>query len=128
LLCSEERASDHASDLPRNSHNGIHRCLQLTTCRRNPSADLLHKRQKIADTPMVDDLAVAHPHRVDAFKMNLAVSWGDAKKWPFMRAVVRLVCRHPVTIGELLVNLRMKVGECGTNIAIELTHSRFVGS
>ena len=32
LLCSEEDASDHASDLPGNSHNCIHRCLQLYLC------------------------------------------------------------------------------------------------
>jgi hypothetical protein len=60
--------------------------------------------------------------------VNLAVSWSNAKEMIFMRAVVRLLCRHPVTVGELPVDLRTKVRECGTNMAVELTHARFVGS
>ena len=53
---------------------------------------------------MVGDLAVLDTHDVDSLEVNLAVSWGDAKEMTFMRAIVRLVCRHPVTIGELPVD------------------------
>ena len=56
------------------------------------------------------------------------MSWGDAKKEPFVSAVVRLVCRHLVTVSKLPVDLRMKVGECGTNISVEFSDSCFVWS
>src|SRR5262245_65722346 len=77
---------------------------------------------------MLDDLAVPDSHHVNAFKMDLAVSWGDAKKRPFVCAVVRLVCRHPVAVGDLPMDMCMKVGERFTNIAVELAHTGFVGS
>jgi hypothetical protein len=60
--------------------------------------------------------------------VNLAVSGSDAKEMTSVRAVVRLVRRHPVAIGELPVDLRMKDRESGTHMAVELTHARFVGS
>ena len=78
---------------------------------RSPPADLLHEREKIADSPVFGDLAVAHSHHVDAFKMNFAMSWRNAEKRSFMRAVIRFVCRHPVAIGQLPMDLRMKVGK-----------------
>jgi hypothetical protein len=77
----------------------------------NPAADLLHKRQKIADTPVVGDLAVLDAHDVHRLEVDLAVSWSDPKKRTFMRAVVRFVPCHPVAIGQLPVDLRMKVRE-----------------
>jgi hypothetical protein len=40
----------------------------------------LHEREKIADSPVVGDPAVAHSHHVDAFKMNFAMSWRNAEK------------------------------------------------
>jgi hypothetical protein len=56
------------------------------------------------------------------------VSWSDAKEMTFMRAVVRLVGCHPIAIRKLPVDLRMKVGECGTNIPVEFSHTSFVRS
>ena len=92
--------------------------------RWNPPSDLLHKRQKIAHSPVVGDLGVLDTHDIDSLEVNLAVSWSDAKEVTFMCAVVRLVCRHAVTISELPVDLRMKVREGGTNRAVELTHAQ----
>src|SRR5262245_42923495 len=59
--------------------------------------------------------------------MNLAVRWSDAEKRSFMRAVVCFVSRYPVDIGQLPMDLRMKVGECFTNVTVELSHAGFVG-
>src|SRR5215469_13676326 len=84
----------------------------------SPPSDLLHKRKEIADTPMVGDLAVLDTHDIDRLEMDFTVSWSDAKKVPFVSAVVRLGRCHAVTIGKLPVDVRMKVGECGTNIRV----------
>src|SRR5262249_31227418 len=82
---------------------------------------------KIADTPMLDDLALAHAHDVNAFELNFAVCCGDTKKQPFMCAVVGLVRRHAIAISELPMDFCMKVRERLTNIAVELAHTGFVG-
>src|SRR5215470_3445546 len=60
--------------------------------------------------------------------MDFAVSRGDAKKGPFVSAVIRLVRCHSVTIGKLPVNLPMKVGECGTDIRVEFSYACLVWS
>ena len=100
----------------------------LLFSRRNPTANLLHKRKEIADSPVVSDFAILDTHDIDRLEMDFTESWSDAKKGPFVRAVVRLVCRHSVTVSKLPVDLRMKVGECRTNISVEFSDSCFVWS
>src|SRR5215831_9752438 len=82
----------------------------------------------IANTPVVGDFTVLETHDVDGVEMDFSVSWSDAKKVPFMSAVIRLVRCHSVPIGELPVDLRMKVGECGTNIHVELSYACLIWS
>src|SRR5215470_4256023 len=77
---------------------------------------------------MVGDFAVLNTHDIDSLEMNSKVSWGDAKKGPFVSAVVRFVCCHSVTIGKLPVDLCPKVGECGTNIRVEFSYACLVWS
>jgi hypothetical protein len=77
---------------------------------------------------MVGDFAVLDTHDVNRLEMDFTVSWSDAKKGPFVSAVVRLVRCHSVTIGKLPVDLRMKVGECGTNIPVEFSYACLVWS
>ena len=96
--------------------------------RRNPTADLLHKRKKIANPPVIGDLAVLDAHDIDRLEMDFTVSWSDAKKGPFVSAVVGFVRRYPIAIGKLPVDLRMKVRECGTKIGVEFPHARLVWS
>ena len=43
-----------------------------------------------------------------------------------MRPVIRLVGRHAFTVRKLPVNLRVRVGERGTKIAVKLPYARFV--
>ena len=77
---------------------------------------------------MVGDFAVLDTHDVDRLEMDFTVSWSDAKKGPFVSAVVRLVRCHSVTVGKLPVDLRVKVRERGTKVGVEFSHSGFVGS
>jgi len=96
---------------------------RLFFSRRNPTADLLHGRQEIADTPVVGDLAVLDAHYIDRLEVGLAVSGSDPRKPSLMRAVVGFVRRHAVAIGELPVDPHMKVRKCGTNIGVEFSHA-----
>ena len=77
---------------------------------------------------MIRDLAVLDGHDIDRLEVDLTVSWSHPKERPFMRAVIRFVRRHPIAIGKLPVDLGMKVRECGTNIAVKLSHAPFVRS
>jgi hypothetical protein len=45
--------------------------------RRGPPTDLLHERQKIADTPVLGDFAILDTHNVNSLEMNLSVSRRD---------------------------------------------------
>jgi hypothetical protein len=76
---------------------------------------------------VISDLAVPDPHHVNTLEVNFAVGWGHAQKRPFVGPVVRFVSRYAVAIGELPMNLRVKVGECITNATVECTHPGFVG-
>jgi hypothetical protein len=75
---------------------------------------------------MVGDFSVLHTHDIDRLETDFTMSWSDAKKWPFVSAVVRLVRCHSVTVGKLPVNLCMKVGECSTNIRVEFPYACLV--
>src|SRR5215469_5531512 len=77
---------------------------------------------------MVGDPAILHTHDVDRLETDFTVSWSDAKKGPFVSAVVRFVCCHSVTVGKLPMDLRMKVGECRTNIRVEFSYACLVWS
>ena len=77
---------------------------------------------------MVSDPAILDTHDVDSLEMDPAMSWSDAKKGPFVSAVVRLACCHSVTVGKLPVDLRMEVGECSTNIPVEFSYACLVWS
>src|SRR5262249_13057392 len=77
---------------------------------------------------MVGDFALLDTHDVNRLEMDFSVSWSDAKKGPFVSAVVRLVRSHPVTVGKLPVDLRMKVGKCSANIPVEFSYACLVWS
>jgi len=53
---------------------------------------------------MVGDLAVLHTHNVDRLEMDLVMGWSNAKKRPFVRAVVTLVRCHSVTNACLVLS------------------------
>src|SRR5215469_15355743 len=103
------------------------RDIGLCFCRRSPPTDLLHKRQKIADSPVVGDLAILDAHDIDCLEMNLAMSWSDSKEWPLMSAIVGLVSSHSIAISKLPMDLRMKVREGDTKIGVEFSHTGLVG-
>ena len=75
---------------------------------------------------MVGDLAALDAHHIDCLEVDLAVSWSDPKKRPFMRAAVRFVRRHSIAVGKLPVDLRVKARECGPKISVKLSYTRLV--
>ena len=77
---------------------------------------------------MLGDLPVAHAHNVNGLELNLSAPWSHTEELSQMSPVVGLVGRDPVAIGQLPMDLRMKVGECGTNISVEFSDSCFVWS
>src|SRR5215468_2881827 len=77
---------------------------------------------------MVGDPAVLDTHDVDRLEMDFSVSWSDAEKRTFVSAAVRLVRCHSVAVGELPVDLRIKVRKCGTNIRVEFSHACLIWS
>src|SRR6266403_5610889 len=95
--------------------------------RRSASADLLHEGKEIADSPVVGDLAVPDTHHIDTLEVNSAMGWSDAEERSFMRPGVGLVGNHTISIGQLPVDLRVKVGKCVTHIAVEFARAGFVG-
>jgi hypothetical protein len=78
---------------------------------RGPSAKLLHEGIEIGHSPVFSDLAVTHPHDVDRLELNLVASRRHAQELSPVRAVISLIGRHAVAIGELPMNLGMKVGK-----------------
>ena len=50
-------------------------------------------------------LPILDTHDAHSLEMDRAMSWSDAKKGPFVSAVVRLVSSHSVTVSTLPVDL-----------------------
>ena len=81
LLTSERLATPLYTpiDISRESYGQcLQACLAICFCQRIPTVDLLHQRQKIADAPVVGNLAVLESRDVDRLEMNLATSWSDS--------------------------------------------------
>ena len=91
------------------------------------SVELLHKREKISYAPVVGDLAVSHAHHVNGFELNSAMRRSNSEEWAIVCTVIGFVGRHPVAIGQLPMDLRAKVGEGVTNIAVQFPDARFIG-
>jgi hypothetical protein len=60
---------------------------------------------------MVGDLAVAHAHAVYGLEVNLAPGRRQSPERPFVRPMVRFVRRHTVAVGNLPMDLRVKIRE-----------------
>ena len=63
-----------------------------------PSADLLHERQQIADSPVVRDFTVLHTHHVHCFEVNFAMRRSNSEERALVRAVIDFAhFREPIT-------------------------------
>src|SRR5262249_1089752 len=94
----------------------------------SPSTNLPHEREKITHTPVVGYFAVLHAHAIDRLEVNFAMGWSEAEERSFMRPVVGLVGSHTISISNLPVDLRMKVGKRHAKVGIELPDAGLVGS
>src|SRR5713226_597449 len=81
-------------------------------------AKLLHKRQKIRDPPMVGDLAVAYAHDVYGLELDLAPCRRQSPECPFMCTVVGFIRCHAIAIGNLPMDLRVKIRKRGAKCAV----------
>jgi hypothetical protein len=97
--CLRPRAADEADTLDRRSLPG------------GPGAELLQEGEKIGHAPMLSDLAVAHAHDVDCLELNFAACRWNAQLFSPMRPVIGLVRRHVVAIGDLPMDVGVKVGK-----------------
>src|SRR6266403_2268235 len=95
--------------------------------RRIPSANLVHQREEVADSPVVSDFAVLHAHHVNRFEMNFAMGRGNSKKWAVVRAVISLVCYHAIAVSELPVNLGTKVRKGLSHVLVEFSDASLIG-
>jgi hypothetical protein len=81
---------------------------------------LLEQGQQVGHAPVLDDLAVPHPHGVDRLEVDLPTGGGDAEEQPLVGAMVGLVGRDEVAVGGLPVDLGMEVGERLAQQVVEL--------
>src|SRR4051812_16957684 len=79
--------------------------------RGRPGTELLHQREKIGHAPVLGDFAVAYAHDIDGLELNGAAGRRHAQKFSPMRAVISLVGRHAVAIGQLPMNVGVKIRE-----------------
>src|SRR5262245_1287740 len=70
---------------------------------------------------------VTDAHDIDGFELNGAVGRRDAQQRTVMRAVIGLEGRHAFTISKLPMNLGVEIGECFTEVGVELSHASLVG-
>jgi hypothetical protein len=60
---------------------------------------------------MLNDLAVAHAHDVDSLELNFAHGRRHAQEVSLVDPVISLVRRHAVAIGDLPMDVGVKVGK-----------------
>ena len=63
---------------------------------------------------MLSDLAVAHSHDVDGFKVDSSTGRRQTQKCSLVRSMIRFVGRHKLSIGGLPMHICVEIGECST--------------
>lgn len=76
---------------------------------------------------MIGDLAVTHTHDVDGLELNLAARRRHAKEVSLVRPVIGLVGRHTISIGNLPMDVGVKVGKRGPKNFVELPRTVLIG-
>jgi hypothetical protein len=76
---------------------------------------------------MLSDLAVAHAHDVDSLELNFATRRRRAQEFSPVGPVIGLVRCHAVAIGDLPMDVGVKVGKGGAQHPIQLSRARLVG-
>ena len=76
---------------------------------------------------MVGDFAVAHAHDVYRLEVDLAPGRRQSPERPFVRAMVCLIRRHTVAVGNLPMDLRVKIGKCRAQRAVQISRAVAIG-
>jgi hypothetical protein len=77
---------------------------------------------------MLDNLAVAHAHDVDGFKVDSATGRRQAQKWSLVSPVIRPVSRHKFPVGGLPMDLRVEIGKRSTKRAVQPPYALLIGN
>jgi hypothetical protein len=77
-----------------------------------------YKGEKICHTAMLGDLAVAHSHDVDGFKVDSSTGRRPPKECSLVRSMIRLVSRHKLSVGGLPMDICVEIRECSTKPAV----------
>ena len=67
--------------------------------------------EEIGHAPMLSDLAVAHAHDIDSLELNFATRRRRAQEFSPVGPVIGLVRCHAVAIGDLPMDVGVKVGK-----------------
>ena len=76
---------------------------------------------------MLGDLAVAHPHDIDGLELNFAAGRRHAEEFSPVCPVIGLVGRHAVAIGNLPMDVGVKVGKRRAENFVELPRTVLIG-
>src|SRR5258705_6176768 len=90
-------------------------------------SQLLQHGVQIGHSPMVGDLSVADPHRVDRFELDGLAGGGDTEKVAELSAVVGLVGGDDVAVDGLPMDLGPAVGKRIAQSVVEDANSGLVG-
>ena len=83
--------------------------------------------EEIGHAPVLGDLAVAYAHDIDGLELNFAAGRRHAKEFSSVRPVIGLVRRHAVAIGNLPMDVGVKVGKRRPENLVELPRTVFIG-
>src|ERR1700756_5622698 len=97
-------------------------------CRQSPPADLLHKRQKVCDSPMIGDLSVLYAHHVHSFKLDFAVARRDSVERAFVSPVIRFKGDYAIAVSKLPVDFGAKVRKCSPHARVKVAHAGLIRS
>src|SRR6266571_1486751 len=69
---------------------------------------------------MLGDLAVAHSHDVDGFKLDFSTGRRHTQECSLVRSMIRLVSRHKLSIGGLPMDICVKSGNAARSLRYRL--------
>src|SRR5207245_9062808 len=91
-------------------------CFAASDVAREPR--VLCERREIRDAPVVGDLAVAYAHDVYGLEVDLAPGRRQSPECPFVCAMVRFIRCHSIAVGDLPMDLCVKIRKCVAKCAV----------
>src|SRR5207245_11720115 len=77
---------------------------------------------------MLGDLAVAHSHDVDGFKLDFSTGRRHTQECSLVCSMIRLISRHEISVGDLPVDICVEIRECSTKRVVKAPDAIFIRS